>query len=69
MDYVIAKIEDDIDYMIADTKGLHLLAEKIDKAVLEISGFSLFKGDYITAGGLAKKSLLKFMFKFITKAY
>lgn len=63
MDYVNAKIEDDIDYMIADTKGLHLLAEKIDKAVLEISGFSLFKGDYITAGGLAKKSLLKFMFK------
>ena len=63
MDYVNAKIEDDIDYLINDTKGLHLLAEKIDKAVYEISGFSLFKGDYITAGGLAKKSLLKFMFK------
>lgn len=62
MDYVNASIENDIEYMIADTKGLHLLAEKIDKKVYEISGFSLFKGDYITAGGLAKKSLLKFMF-------
>ena len=62
MDYVNASIENDIDYMIADTKGLHLLAEKINEKVEEISGFSLFKGDYITAGGLAKKSLLKFMF-------
>ena len=42
MDYVNASIENDIDYMVADTKGLHLLAEKIDKKVLEISGFSLF---------------------------
>lgn len=63
MDYVNANIENDIDYLIADTKGLHLLAEKIDIKVKEISGFSLFDGDYITAGGLAKKSLLKFMFK------
>ena len=63
MDYVNASVENDLDYMVADTKGLHLLAEKIDKSIFEISGFSLFKGDYITAGGLAKKSLLKFMFK------
>ena len=62
MDYVNASIENDIEYMIADTKGLHLLAEKINEKVLEISGFSLFKGDYIAAGGLAKKSLLRFMF-------
>ena len=62
MDYVNASIENDIDYMIADTKGLHLLAEKIDKTIKEISGFSLFDGDYITAGGLAKKSFLKFLF-------
>ena len=62
MDYVNATIEDDLDYMIADTKGLHLLAEKINKKVFEISGFSLFNGDYLTAGGLAKKSLLEFMF-------
>lgn len=62
MDYVNASIENDIDYMVADTKGLHLLAEKINEKVKEISGFSLFDGDYITAGGLAKKSLLKFMF-------
>lgn len=64
MEYAIADItnEDDLQYMINDTKGLYLLAEKIDKIILEISGFSLFKGDYITAGGLAKKSMLKFMF-------
>lgn len=61
MDYVNASVENDIDYLIADTKGLYLLAEKIDEKVYEISGFSLFKGDYITAGGLAKKSLLKYM--------
>ena len=61
MDYVNASIENDIDYMVADTKGLHLLAEKIDEKVKEISGYSLFKGDYITAGGLAKKSLLKYI--------
>jgi len=62
MDYVNASIENDIDYLIADTKGLHLLAEKINEKVKEISGFSLFDGDYITAGGLAKKSMLSFMF-------
>lgn len=61
MDYVNATIESDLDYMIADTKGLHLLAEKIDKKVFEISGFSLFNGDYITAGGLAKKSILTYI--------
>ena len=63
MDYVNASVENDIDYLIADTKGLHLLAEKINDKIKEISGFSLFDGDYITAGGLAKKSLLSFMFK------
>lgn len=63
MDYVNSTIENDLEYMIADTKGLHLLAIKINEEVEKISGFSLFKGDYITAGGLAKKSLLKFMFK------
>ena len=64
MDYVAADInnEEDLKYMVADTKGLHLLAEKIDKKIKEISGYSLFDGDYITAGGLAKKSLLNFMF-------
>ena len=61
MDYVNASIENDIEYMVADTKGLHLLAEKIDEKVKEISGFSLFDGDYITAGGLAKKSLLRYI--------
>lgn len=62
MDYVNASIENDIDYLVADTKGLHLLAEKINEKIFEISGYSLFDGDYITAGGLAKRSLLNFMF-------
>jgi len=63
MDYVEADIEDDIQYMINDTKGLYLLAEKINETLLKITGFSLFKGDFITAGGLAKKTLLKFLFE------
>ena len=54
--------DEDIKYMYHDTKGLYLLTEKIEETIKEISGFSLFNGDYITAGGLAKKSLLKFMF-------
>lgn len=62
MDYVEADIEKDFDYMLADTEGLYYLAKKIDTAIKEISGFSLFDGDYITAGGLAKKSFLKEMF-------
>lgn len=62
MDYVNASVENDIDYMIADTKGLHLLAEKINEKIFELSGYSLFDGDYITAGGLAKKSMLNYMF-------
>lgn len=62
MDYVNASIENDLQYMINDTKGLYLLAIKIDEVVKNLSGYSLLDGDYITAGGLAKKSLLKFMF-------
>lgn len=63
MDYTEASVDEDLQYMINDTKGLYLLAEKIDKTIFEISGYSLFKGDYITAGGLAKKTLLQEMFK------
>ena len=62
MDYVQADIEQDLQYMINDTKGLYLLAEKIDNVMKDISSFSLFNGDYMTAGGLAKKTLLKYMF-------
>lgn len=62
MDYVSADYETDMEYIYNDTKGLYLLAEKIENTIKEISGFSLFNGDYLTAGGLAKKSLLKFMF-------
>lgn len=63
MEYDNPDIETDLPYMINDTKGLYLLAEVINETLLKISGFSLFNGDYITAGGLAKRSLLEFMFK------
>ena len=63
MDYTNASIEADIQYMINDTKGLYLLAEKIDKMIYELTELSLFKGDYMTAGGLAKRTLLKEMFQ------
>lgn len=62
MDYVEASIDDDLQYMINDTKGLMLLAEQIEKTMKDITGFSLFKGDFMTAGGLAKKTLLNIMF-------
>lgn len=65
MDYVKADIYSakDLQYMINDVKGLHLLTLKFDKICKEISGYSFISGDFITAGGLAKKSLLQFMFK------
>ena len=62
MDYVEGSVEDDLQYMINDTKGLYLLAEKINETMKKITGYSLFEGDYMTAGGLAKKTLLKHMF-------
>ena len=64
MDYVNADLENenDIQYMINDTKGLYYLAKKFDDACKEISGLSFLDGDYMTAGGLAKKSMLRFMF-------
>lgn len=63
MDYSNGDIEKDINYLINDTKGLYLLAEKIDKTIFDLCSLSFFKGDYITAGGLAKKVLLEKMFK------
>ena len=63
MDYVNADIEQDIQYMVNDTKGLYLLAEKIDSVIAEQTGLSLFGGDYMTAGGLAKRALLQEMFQ------
>ena len=63
MEYDNADILTDLPYMIADTKGLHLLALKINKTVCDLTGFSLFKGDYLTAGGLSKKTFLKHLFK------
>lgn len=62
MDYVTGDIENDVEYMKVDVQGLFYLAEKIDKTFLELTGFSLIKGNYLTAGGLAIKTLLKFMY-------
>lgn len=66
MDYVEADItnNNDVQYMINDVKGLHRLALKFDSICKELSGgYSIFNGDYMTAGGLAKKVMLKYMFK------
>lgn len=62
MDYVNADIYSDLQYMINDTKGLALLSKKINETMLELTGYSLNKGEFITAGGLAKKTLLKYMY-------
>lgn len=65
MDYDNASIdnEEDLKYCLHDTLGLHLLAQAIDKEMKELTGYSLFEGQYMTAGGLARKTLLKMMFK------
>lgn len=63
MDYVESTFENDLPYMVADVKGLYYLAKTIDKTLQDITGFSLLKGEYITAGGLAIKTLLKHMYK------
>lgn len=64
MSYQSADItsQEDLMYMRNDVVGLHRLAIKIDENLKELTSFSLFKGDFMTAGGLAKKSLLKYMF-------
>ena len=63
MDYANDTIESAFEYMEIDAKGLYLLAEKIDRTFYEITKLSLFRGDYLTAGGLAKKVMLKMTFK------
>lgn len=65
MDYSSADINDenDIKYMRNDTVGLYFLSKKLNDTFYDLTGYSLFKGDYMTIGGLAKKSLLKFMFE------
>lgn len=65
MDYTNASLdnEEDLKYMLNDTLGLHLLAIAIDKEMCELTGYSLFKGQYMTSGGLARKTLLKMLFK------
>lgn len=62
MNYSEASFENDLQYMINDTKGLYYLSEKINETMKEITDFSLFEGDYLTAGGLAKKTLLNYMY-------
>lgn len=65
MDYDKASLdnENDLMYMLNDTLGLHLLSIKIDEEMKELTGYSLFKGEFMTSGGLARKTLLKMLFK------
>ena len=65
MNYTTASLdnEEDQKYCLHDTLGLHLLAQAIDKEMFDLTGYSLFKGQYMTSGGLARKTLLKMMFK------
>ena len=64
MDYDFADMTslDDLQYVINDTKGLYYLTLKIDETIKEMTGYSIINGDYMTAGGLAKKTMLKYMF-------
>ena len=64
MDYDLADMKnvDDLQYVINDTKGLYYLTMKIEDTLKKMTGYSLIYGDYMTAGGLAKKTMLKYMF-------
>lgn len=62
MNYTTANFENDIQYMYNDTVGLYLLAEKINNTIYDLCKLSFFKRNYITAGGLAKKVMLEYMF-------
>ena len=64
MDYDLADMTsiDDLQYVINDTKGLYYLTLKIDETIKSMTNYSLISGEYMTAGGLAKKTMLKFMF-------
>lgn len=62
MDYSNGSIEDDIQYMINDVKGLYYLAKKISEEFESVTNLSFLNCDYLTAGGLAIKTLLNFMY-------
>lgn len=63
MDYVNDDIEEAGNYLINDTKGLKLLADKVDETFKTLcNNLSLWKGDYLTAGGLSKKTFLRYMY-------
>lgn len=64
MDYDFSNMENesDLQYVINDTKGLYYLTLKIEETIFQMTGYSLVNGDYMTAGGLAKKTMLKYMF-------
>ena len=64
MDYDFSNMEneDDLQYVINDTKGLYYLTLKIEDTIKEMTGYSLIDGEYMTAGGLAKKTMLQYMF-------
>lgn len=64
MDYDFADMTslNDLQYVINDTKGLYYLTLKIEDTIRSMTNYSIINGDYITAGGLAKKTMLKFMF-------
>ena len=53
---------DNLQYKINDVKGLMRLVYKVDETIKKLSNFSFLDGDYITAGGLAKKALLYEMY-------
>ena len=55
---------DDLNYLKNDTCGLYHLIRTANDTLTELTGYSICKGkpDVMTAGGLAKKILLKFLY-------
>lgn len=62
MDYANDDIESGLQYMKNDVIGLWHLTDKVDKTLHSLTGFSFWDMNFITAGGLAKKELLKEMY-------
>lgn len=55
---------DDLNYLKNDTCGLYHLIRTANDTLTELTGYSICKGkpDVMTAGGLAKKMLLRFLY-------
>lgn len=63
MDYVNDDIATAYDYMYNDTAGLYYLTVKFTEEMDALTGFNYLHGDFMTSGGLAKKTMISRMYR------